>query len=326
LNINWDKEMQYEFKEVRAGDINLAFIEQGRGVPVIFVHGSGPTDLRTWGQQIEPFAEHFHVITYSQRCHYPNAWIGNSTDICSTSVNASDLAAMIVALQLGRVHLVGSSFGADIALRLVVDRPELVRTLVVVEPALFSWLATLPGGIKLFNDFAATMIPAKKAAQDGDFDRGLRLFIDAALGNGVYDQLPPSVQDRLMANKQLVSVEPTEISEMVTDITRDDASTIRTPTLILTGDGSPKMYLLVSQELARYLPNAEQAQIGGAAHLLHVMNPQGYNAAPLAFLATHTSYRRVTADLDHTARHYYSTSERIATKLLDGVVSHLTGG
>jgi pimeloyl-ACP methyl ester carboxylesterase len=68
--------MQYEFKEIRMGDISLAYIEQGQGTPVIFVHGGGPTDLRTWGQQIEPFAEHFRVIAYSQRYHYPNAWAG----------------------------------------------------------------------------------------------------------------------------------------------------------------------------------------------------------------------------------------------------------
>jgi pimeloyl-ACP methyl ester carboxylesterase len=281
--------MQYEFRNVRVGDVSLAYVEQGRGLPVIFVHGSGPTDLRTWGLQIGPFAENFRVIAYSQRYHYPNAWMGDGSDINSTFVDAGDLAALIGELHLGRVHLIGSSYGADVVLRLAVERPDLVRTLVLGEPGLPTWLVTLPGGERLFAELTGTMIPAKRAVQNGDLELGARLFIDAVLGDGLFDQLPSSTKSRIMDNVRLIGAEPTDISESVTDITRDDAATIRAPTLILTGDQSPEMYLLVSQELARYLPNAEQAQIGGAAHVLHYMNAQAYNATVLAFLAKHTS-------------------------------------
>jgi pimeloyl-ACP methyl ester carboxylesterase len=280
--------MQYEFKEIRMGDISLGYIEQGQGSPVIFVHGGGPTDLRTWGQQIEPFAERYRVIAYSQRYHYPNAWIGDGSDINSTHVHAEDLAALITALQLGRVHLVGFSWGADVVLRLAVERPDLVRTLVVTEPGLYSWLTTLPGGPESFAEYANTMVPAKKAALQGDYERGLRLFIDAVLGSGVYDQLPPSAQDRLVVNRRLIGAEVTDLREVVTDITREEASRINAPTLILTGEDSPRISLLVSQELRRCMPDAEHALIGEAAHLLHVMNPQAYNSTVLGFLARHT--------------------------------------
>jgi len=280
--------MNYDFKAIRVGDISLAYVEQGHGASVILVHGGGPTDLRTWERQIESFAERWRAIAYSQRYHYPNTWVGDGSDIYSTSVHAADLAALITALQLGRVHLIGSSYGADIILRLAVDRPELVRTLVVGEPALFSWLEILPGGLDLFSEFASTMIPAKTAAQNGDFERGLRLFIDAVMGPGLFDQLPHSLHQRLRDNERLLSAEPTDFRDMDTDITRDEAATIQAPTLVLTGDTSPELSLLVSRELARCLPNAEQAEIGGASHVLHVMNPDAYNAAVLAFLAKHT--------------------------------------
>lgn len=280
--------MQHEFKDVRVGDISLAYIEQGQGTPVIFVHGSGPTDLRTWGQQVEPFAERYRVIAYSQRYHYPNAWIGDGSDINSTRVHAEDLAALINALQLGRAHLIGFSWGADIVLRLAVEHPEMVRTLVVTEPGLYSWLTTLPGGPESFAEYANTMIPAKKAALQGDYERGLRLFVDAVLGSGVYDQLPASAQERLMVNRRLISAEVTDLRKVVTDITREEASRINPPTLILTGEESPRISLLVSQELRRSMLHAEHVQISDAAHLLHVMNPQAYNSTVLGFLARHT--------------------------------------
>jgi pimeloyl-ACP methyl ester carboxylesterase len=65
--------VEYEFRQCRHGNIGLAYVEQGRGAPVVLVHGGGPTDLRTWGQQLEAFAERFRVIACSQRYHYPNA-------------------------------------------------------------------------------------------------------------------------------------------------------------------------------------------------------------------------------------------------------------
>jgi pimeloyl-ACP methyl ester carboxylesterase len=86
--------VEYEFRQCRHGNIGLAYVEQGRGASVVLVHGGGPTDLRTWGQQLEAFAERFRVIACSQRYHYPNAWLGDGSDINSTTGHAADLAAL----------------------------------------------------------------------------------------------------------------------------------------------------------------------------------------------------------------------------------------
>jgi pimeloyl-ACP methyl ester carboxylesterase len=252
------------------------------------VHGGGATDLRTWRPQIEPLGAHYRVIAYSQRYHFPNPWAGDGSGINDTSVDAADLAALIGALELGRVHLIGNSYGADVVLRFAVERPDLVRTLVLEEPGLLDWLLTLPGGPALLAEYAGSMAPAKRAAKEGDLGRATRLFIDAALGSGIYDQLPDSTVSRLMENARLIGYEPTEPGDWSPDIARDDAAQIQAPTLLLTGENSPKMFRLVSQELARCLPNAERAWIAEAAHVLHYMNPQAFNDAVLAFLAKHS--------------------------------------
>ena len=277
-----------DYKHILLNHTTLTYIDQGRGAPVVLVHGSGPTDLRTWERQIEPFAAYFRVIAYSRRCHYPNPPAGDHADSASTRTHARDLAALITALQLGRVHLIGFSFGADIVLRLATDRPDLVRTLVITEPPLRSWLAALPGGIDFLAQRAAAILPAKRAVQQGDLEHGARLFIDGMMGNGVFDQLPLSARQRIMDNARLIGAEPTEIDAMGSeDITCSEAATIQAPTLLLTGDASPPMFLLVSRELARFLPHVEHVQIRGASHLLHVMQPQAYNAVVLEFLARH---------------------------------------
>jgi hypothetical protein len=49
----------------------LAYLEQGEGEPVVFVHGSA-SDLRTWEQQIPAIAESHRAIAYSRRYARPN--------------------------------------------------------------------------------------------------------------------------------------------------------------------------------------------------------------------------------------------------------------
>ena len=52
-------------------DVELHYIERGKGVAVIFVHGS-LGDYSTWDAQLGPFAETYRAIAYSRRYNYPN--------------------------------------------------------------------------------------------------------------------------------------------------------------------------------------------------------------------------------------------------------------
>ena len=61
-----------EVKVVRAGEVELHYVEQGNGIPVIFVHGS-VDDYRTFQPQLEPLSQHYRVISYSRRYNFPNA-------------------------------------------------------------------------------------------------------------------------------------------------------------------------------------------------------------------------------------------------------------
>jgi non-heme chloroperoxidase len=255
------------------------------GDPVILVHGAGATDLRTWGGQLDALAARYHVIAYSQRYHYPNAWAGDGWDVNSTPIHVADLAALIRGLRLGPCHVVGSSFGGDIALMLAVQHPELVRTLVLGEPGLTPWLLRLPGGEALYQAYMDTVEPAARAVQDGDTESATRLFSDAVLGPGVFDQLPPPTRERLKENARLLAFDRSHLDDSTFSCA--DAGRISAPALLLTGDSSPEMFGLVAEELARCMPGCERATIPNASHLLHGMNPQVYNETVLAFLKRH---------------------------------------
>ena len=105
------------------GGVELHYIEQGQGEPLIMLHG-GQGDYRAWSQHIEALSPRYRVISYSRRHHYPNK-NPISADY-SPLVDAKDLAALISELDLGAVHLVGTSIGAFAALALALEHPTVV--------------------------------------------------------------------------------------------------------------------------------------------------------------------------------------------------------
>ncbi|MFF2080187.1 alpha/beta fold hydrolase [Kitasatospora sp. NPDC058162] len=102
---------------------------QGRGEPVVLLHGGGVTADSWWGQ-IPALAEHFRVHAPERRGH------GRTPDVegpVTSDLMAGDLIALMETLATGPAHLIGWSAGATVALRTALRRPDLVRTLTLIS-------------------------------------------------------------------------------------------------------------------------------------------------------------------------------------------------
>ncbi|HYP41106.1 MAG TPA: alpha/beta hydrolase, partial [Chloroflexia bacterium] len=275
-------------KSIEVNGTLLHYVEQGAGEPVLFVHG-GLGDFRSWSAQMEPFSRRYRAISYSRRGHYPNPWTGDYV-AADMMQHVQDLAAFIVALELGPTHIVANSYGAYISLLLVLHHSSLVRTLSLAEPPVQPMLARLPGGDILLDNFMRdAWIPAGQAFAAGDLEGGVRLFIEGAVGKGAFDALSPRVREEMMKNALELSVASMTAKRIhMPDLTCEDAARIEAPTLLMRGEHSPRMYYLINDELARCLPNARQALIPNAAHVLNNHNPDEHNKVVLSFLAQHS--------------------------------------
>ena len=269
--------------KIRVHGVELHYIEQGQGEPLILLHG-GQGDYRSWEPQLKAFAQHYRVIAYSRRYNYPN---DNPLTAKYQSVytEADDLAAFIHQLKLGRVHLVGTSIGAFTALVLAVKHPELVRTMVLAEPPVHQWVRDTPEGAGVYSEFMTTIHePAAKAFKAGDDTGGMRIFVDAFAGTGRFNHLPPEGLAAVMQNARFFRA-ITLSSDPYPNLSKAKVKRLTMPVLIMTGEMTINIHKLVNAELARLLPKAERATIPKAGHGSARDNPQAFNQAVLKFLA-----------------------------------------
>ena len=270
---------------IETNGVILEYIEKGQGNPVVFVHGS-LNDLRSWSLQMGPFSKQYRAIAYSRRYHYPNAGPGDSSDY-SVNLHAEDLASLIRGLRLQRPHIVGSSYGAYVALILATKNPELVRSLIIGEPPILPWLEGTQEGVHLLATFLMNVWePLKRSFQIGNMEEGARTFINGVLGQGTFDKLPTSVRAAMMDNAQELKAE-TLSPGIFSTFSCDDAKKIKVPTLILTGELSPPIFRPIIRELRRCIPEAECSIIPKSSHAMHAGNPEAYNAQVLSFLSRH---------------------------------------
>ena len=271
---------------VRAVQVNgyeMAYVERGAGVPLILVHGS-LIDYRSWVAQMEPFGASYRTISVSLRHHYPERWNGSGEDF-SIRQHGEDLASFIKRLDSGPVHLVGHSRGGDVALRIAKTHPELLRSLVLVDPAPLDTLMPRTAA----GDAAAVrrkeqITGALARFQKGNIDGGLEFFLDLNIAPGTWKNTAEPQKQVWRDNAwSLKSLE----ADAKEPFTCADASKINLPVLLVSGEKSPPVFGLMLNALQPCFPRQERVTISNASHIMHRSHSQAFNAAVFGFLARH---------------------------------------
>lgn len=112
--------------------VNLLEVPDRTGEPVVFVHGNVSSSL-FWQQTMLDLPSGYRPLAVDLRGfgHTDPEPVDATRGLRD---HADDLAATLAALGLDGAHLVGWSMGGGVVLQLLRDRPELVRSLVLVNP------------------------------------------------------------------------------------------------------------------------------------------------------------------------------------------------
>jgi 2-hydroxy-6-oxo-octa-2,4-dienoate hydrolase len=120
-------------ENINAGGIRTNVLQTGAGAPVVLVHGSGPgvTAYANWRLTIPDLATRFRVIAPDM------AGFGRSDKPGGYGMKlwTEQLLALLDALGLEKVSLVGNSFGGGLALRVAAEHPDRVHRMVLMGAA-----------------------------------------------------------------------------------------------------------------------------------------------------------------------------------------------
>src|SRR5215471_84076 len=117
---------------LRVNGYDMAYIEVGRGPPLVCVHGT-LDDFRIWSPVLGPLSRQHRVIAPSLRHFFPEHWDGTGSNY-TMAQHVADTIGFIEALNVGPVHLMGHSRGGHITFRVAQQRPDLLRRIVLAEP------------------------------------------------------------------------------------------------------------------------------------------------------------------------------------------------
>ena len=154
----------------------------GAGTPLVVLHGLLGSS-RNWQSAGAALAERGRrVLAPDLRNHGASPW----GDDCSYAALACDVVALLDRLALGPAHLIGHSMGGKAAMRLAMDRPDLVARLTVVDIAPRAYADRVRVEFAAMNALDLSAVTSRKdaearlAAQVPEW--GMRQFILTNLG------------------------------------------------------------------------------------------------------------------------------------------------
>jgi pimeloyl-ACP methyl ester carboxylesterase len=240
---------------VDVGGVSTWYAEYGSGDPLVYLHG-GFSDSRDAGPAPAAYAQRFHVFTPDRRGH------GRTPDVegeFSYPLVARDAAAFLEEVVGGPAHLVGYSDGAIAALHVALDRPDLVRRLVLISGQ-FHHDGLVDGvfaGDDAMAELAGTPLAAWYAEVSPD---GAEHF--------------PVVAQKVL---RMIRTGPT--------LTADQLAGVRARTLVIAADDDA-VRLEHTVELYRAIPDSELAIVPGTSHALVMEKTQRVQDLVLDFLTT----------------------------------------
>jgi len=113
-----------------ADGVPIAYTSTGAGTPaIIFIHG-GYADQSFWKEQIEPLSDRFQVVTLDLAGHGAS---GLRHREWTMEMYGEDVRAVVKALDLESVVLVGNSLGGPVAVAAAKKLPGTVRGVIAVD-------------------------------------------------------------------------------------------------------------------------------------------------------------------------------------------------
>lgn len=256
----------------QANGVGLYYEIHGSGEPLVLVHGSW-VDATRWRFVVPGLAESFRVLVYDRRGHSRSE---RPDAPGSVDEDGDDLVALLQTLDLAPAHVVTSSYGGNIALRLATRRPEIFRSLCCHEPPLLSLLQGDSKAQRILQQGARSLDAVGRRIADGDSEGAARQFVEeVAFGPGAWaNDLPPEMRAIFIHNAPTFLDELEDPSQLHID--EHALSHLEVPVRLTQGSESPPTFSAVIDRLVELIPSAGRETITGAGHAPQLTHLERY--------------------------------------------------
>jgi pimeloyl-ACP methyl ester carboxylesterase len=265
---------------LRVNGANLWYTDEGAGPEtIVFAHGL-LWDGRMFDAQVAALDDRYRCVTFDFRGQGRSEVTKGGYDMETLT---DDAAALIQALGCAPCHFVGLSMGGFVGMRLAARRPQLVRSLVLMETS-------------------ADAEPAENAPRYRALGRvglllgrlGFRLVAGRVMrimfGRNFLEDPARAAQRaewrrRLMANHR-VGIYRALLGVIDRKPVSDELPRITAPTLVMVGDQDVATVPAKAERIHAAIPGSRLVIIPGAGHTSSAEQPEFVTAALEGFLAS----------------------------------------
>lgn len=232
---------------------------RGTAPPIVFIHGTG-ANADIWGDLLGRLATHHRVIAYDRRGFSRS----HSDALPDWQTHYTDAIGLIQRLEAHPAVIVGWSSGGPMALEVTRRHPELVRSLVLLEPAMPLWATLAPSVLSMLVRGKAIQITRGDGAAAEWFYQWATAYRGG--GNG-FDRMEPEMRQAEIDNAKASMNEIQGSRRGAGHLGAKTLLGIRAPALCVLGEESAHgWYRRSTTFVARNLPNGQFRSIAGAAH------------------------------------------------------------
>ncbi len=268
-------------RQFAVDDVSLAWDRWGAndGTPLFLCHGFSGSS-HDFALHVEPLAASRGIVAVDHRGHGRSQKLG-STEGYSIDRLASDLIALLDA-EVGRpVDLLGHSMGGAISLRIVLARPDLVRSLILMDTSGWSFVPPDAGMAAMMKAFIEGYDPAGGLPDLTAWSGPEEPLIAAAT----------PAEWRSMKDAMAAAFDPYALKALGLELFAPDNTSVRgrlgeiaCPVTVIVGE-QDQPFVGQAPELAAEVADGALAVIGDAYHSPQLTHPAEWSAAVEAHLA-----------------------------------------
>lgn len=223
-------------------------------------------------KQAAALSTNYQVVTYDHRGQGKSEVTESGYDMDSLY---EDAVQLIEKLNLGKVHFGGLSMGGFVAMRLAARRPDLVKSVILMEtsalPEPFTFKYNLLKSVVNIFGVKSVTKPVMKI-----------MFGDTFLNDPNRAEEKQEWIAELQKNKKSITKAVTGVIERKS--VENELKNIKCPTLILVGTEDKATIPEKAEFIASKIPQSKLIYIQNGGHTASIEEPQQYNKAILEFL------------------------------------------